>query len=205
MAGEATSEINAIRPTDYTNLKATIKAECIRRNNSTGDVSSYGGASYDYTVTPATNSIILKEHLTKLKTPLAAINNSTVSSISENGPIKAADLSTMSAFVTTLSAVSRYGSVSNSGCSSNCTGVCSSCSGSCSGSCGGCGGCYGCSGCGGCDSTCSGSCTGGCTGGCVGQCASDCWNDVASGAIGGCGCLNLCTGMCQSSCTGVAK
>lgn len=68
--------ISASRMND---LKARVKAECLRRAKS-GSVTSYGGADYDYSITPSTGVIIKKEHKDKNATPLNAINSDKITS-----------------------------------------------------------------------------------------------------------------------------
>ena len=58
-------------------LKNAVKAEMQRRNG-TGSVSSYGGTSYDYTVTPKSGQVVLKEYLTKNGVPLSKINSNII-------------------------------------------------------------------------------------------------------------------------------
>ena len=57
----------------FTALKAKVKAEMLRRNQS-GSVAEYGGAAYDYTNAPAAGRVIQKEHIEKLTGPMRAVN-----------------------------------------------------------------------------------------------------------------------------------
>lgn len=167
-----------VTPERYTALKARIKAECKRRAYN-GSVSSYGGTSYDYIITPVSGGVILKEHRDKLAIPLNAINSDIVSDASNQTVIKETDISVMEAFTTTLEARSKTNN-SGSDCKSGCTGLCYSCTGQCVNGCSDCGGrcssscsgdCDGCRGCGsGCADTCSKSCQGACQSSCVGYC-----------------------------------
>ena len=65
----------------FADLKARVRAECLRRCY-TGSVAAYGGADYEYTNPAATGHTIDTEHYEKLAFPLAQINSSKVSIIS---------------------------------------------------------------------------------------------------------------------------
>lgn len=145
----------------FTDLKARVKAECLRRNVSSGSVASYGGTDYDYSTTPDSGVKIAQEHYEKLSVPLNAINSDTFPDTSGTRLITDADLTAMETFLDT--AETRGMTSSATDCSASCTGLCSGCTGTCSGSCTG--GCQGT-----CRTSCTGSCEGGCWGGCGGQC-----------------------------------
>ena len=205
------------------NLKARVKAECLRRSFE-NSVAAYGGTNYDYTTVPASGGQVKKEHYDKIATPLNTINADKVSQATAgNGQIIMRTVyTTMDGFVTLLekrvkedtSGTDCKGSCAGlcystcvggctNGCQGTCEGTCSggctSCSG-CAGSCSGCTGCSGCSGCTSCSGSCSGctSCSGTCKTGCQGYCYTTC--------TGGCtGCSGTCTGYCtgcSGGCTG---
>ena len=149
----------------FKELKAAVKAECLRRSY-TGSVADYGGSSYDYTTETADAGMIKKEYYEKNAVPLNAISGditTTAGIITETG------IKTMEEKVAALAAISKTSS--NTGCAASCTGLCSS---SCSGGCSGCGGScsYSCSG------GCSGNCSSTCTGGCVETCEGGCETSV---------------------------
>ena len=186
----------------FIGLKAKVKAECLRRNQS-GSVAAYGGASYDYTVTPAVGGSIKQEHRDKLTGPMSAINSNIIPPTSGAGTVKDSELSAMETRVaawSTRSITDRTGSDCKSGCTGTCyTGCNTGCYTSCSGGCTGCGsGCpNGCSSCGGaCSNNCSGDCDG-CSG-CGSSCSYDC------GGCTGCsgGCKGSCSGSCDTGCKG---
>lgn len=196
----------------FTALKAKVKAEMLRRNQS-GSVASYGGASYDYTVTPAAGKVLLQEHLDKLSVPMSAVNSTSIPGKTGQRVVTEAELSAMEAKVAAWAARS-ITDTSGSDCKSGCTGTCytgcatgcTGCGSGCPDSCTSCGsGCpTGCSGCGsGCPDGCSG-CGSGCPDGCSG-CGSGC-PDGCSGCGSGCpdgckGCGSTCGLACSSDCT----
>ena len=149
----------------FKELKAAVKAECLRRSY-TGSVADYGGSSYDYTTEPADGGMIKKEYYEKNAVPLNAISGDITTTA---GIITEAGIKTMEEKVAALAAISKTSS--NTGCAASCTGLCSS---SCSGGCSGCGGScsYSCSG------GCSGNCSSTCTGGCVETCEGGCETSV---------------------------
>ncbi len=149
----------------FKELKAAVKAECLRRSY-TGSVADYGGSSYDYTTEPADGGMIKKEYYEKNAVPLNAISGditTTAGIITETG------IKTMEEKVAALAAISKTSS--NTGCAASCTGLCSS---SCSGGCSGCGGACSSS----CSGGCSGSCSSSCKGGCVETCEGGCETSV---------------------------
>ena len=174
--------VNASR---YVNLKARVKAECLRRKYS-GSVAAYGGASYDYTVTPAAGKPILKEHRDKLVTPLSMINLTNVSATNNYGDkISDAALTILESSVTLYEKRSITDS-SGTDCNSGCTGMCKGCQTTCTGSCSG-----------GCKTTCTGSCSGGCKGDCSG-CGGDCGGTCQSCSY----CASSCNDDCHRGCSG---
>ncbi len=202
------------------NLKARIKAECLRRAH-TNSVASYGGTTYDYTDVPASGVKVKQEHYDKMATPLNAINADKVpnKTAGTDKKVSRADYTTMEGFVTQLEKRDRYDKT-GSDCKGNCAGLCfSSCTGSCSSDCtgeclntctggckGACGGacsnnCSGCSGCGdACSSGCGGACSTNCSGcsGCGGACSRNCTS--CSGT-----CSGSCTGSCSGTCVDICR
>lgn len=183
-------------------LKAEVKAECLRRSNvsttsGSTSVASYGGASYDFTNTPAAGIIIDTEHREKNLTPLKAINPSTLPITSGEVIIDDEDIVAMESFITLCKAQGKEDkTASRNTCSGGCTGLCyTTCTGGCTGSCtSACAqacsnncttGCY--TSCRGCDGTCSGTCDGDCDGSCTGTCDGSC-----TGAACGAACESYC-------------
>lgn len=219
----------------YTQLKARVKAECLRRCYQ-GSVAEYGGAAYDFTNAPSTDKNVLTEHFEKIATPLRAINPSGLPTAGQQKVISDAYLSLMESKVSAFEQ-RNLADTSGTDCAASCTGACygtcatacsscgASCSNNCSGGCGtscstncsgGCSGdCDGCSGCGsGCASSCRGTCSvtcgnAGCSGSCSTSCYEKCTTSCTNGCSGGCGqtCSTGCTGCgaCGSTCTGVSK
>lgn len=190
---------NQCLASDFVSLKARVKDEMQRRCRK-GDLSSYAGSDYDYTVIPQIGGQMLTEHVNKIITPINAIADSGMS-IKEIGD-QAVAMDVIDAKLTSYEAESMKGS---SSCSSLCSGLCStgcwsSCGSGCSGSSSG--------GCGSCSSGCSNDCTGGCSTGCSQSCTGDgctaycgmsCWAKCASSCDVGC------TGGCSTSCLGVNR
>lgn len=197
--------MGVVKADRFTALKAKVKAEMLRRNQS-GPVSSYGGSGYDYTVAPAAGKTVRKEHRDKLIGPMRAVNSDVVPTA--RGAVSEEEMSNLEARATVWAARA-VADQSGSDCKSGCTGMCytgcatgcSGCGSGCPGSCSGCGsGCpSSCTGCGsGCPSSCS-SCSYGCSNGCSGDC------DGCDGCSGSCrgscdGCSGRCEGGCQDSC-----
>lgn len=192
----------------FTALKAKVKAEMLRRNQS-GSVAAYGGSSYDYTVKPASGKVLLQEHLDKLSVPMSAVNSTSIPGKTGQRVVTEAELSAMEARVSAWAARS-ITDTSGSDCKSGCTGTCytgcatgcTGCGSGCPDSCTSCGsGCpTGCSGCGsGCPDGCSG-CGRGCADGCDGDCDGGC-KGCGSGCPNGCsGCGSGCTDSCAENC-----
>ena len=189
--------MSVVKAERFTALKAKVKAEMLRRNQS-GSVASYGGAAYDYTTAPAAGRTVRKEHRDKLIEPMRAVNSDQVpaasgETIREN---ELKNLETRVAVWAARSITDRSGSDCKSGCTGTCyTGcatTCSGCSGTCSGECSGCGsgcpsGCSGCgsgcpSGCSGCGSGCPDGCSG-CGGACSDGCSANCRDYCERGAV----------------------
>ena len=203
-----------IKATDFTDLKAKVKAECARRKY-VGSVANYASSSWDYNTTPATGKIVSKEHYTKLIEPLLAINNKVlVDGQKVNLPSASStrivdsdnELYRMDTLVTLL-ATRTINNHSATDCNSQCTGTCTAscvtdCLGTCSDGCSGCGSgcetsCYG-----SCANYCSVRCSSGCQNGCGNSCAGDCqtwcYTSCSSSATT-CpdGCTNNCMGACS--------
>lgn len=198
-----------IKAERFAALKARVKAEMLRRNQS-GSVASYGGSGYDYTVAPAAGNTVQKEHRDKLIGPMRAVNSDVVPEakgvISEE---ELANLETRASVWAARSLSDRSGSDCRSGCTGACyTGCatgCYACGAACSDGCTGCGsGCpTGCSGCGsGCPDGCS-SCPSGCSGcsGCGSTCSTGCGSGC-EGCTGSCSGCSGCGGVCGNSCGG---
>lgn len=183
----------------FKELKAAVKAECLRRSY-TGSVADYGGSSYDYTTEPVDGGMIKIEYYEKNAVPLNAISGD-IGSINLNQIITEAGIKEMEEKVAALAAIDKTSS--STGCKASCTGLCSS---SCSGGCSGCGGacsssCSGsCSG--GCSTTCSGKCDTTCTDACKGDCGTQCEASCGSGCGGTChtNCDTYCKGTCGNGC-----
>ena len=177
---------NAILASDLVAIKARVKAEMLRRNQ-VGSLTAYGGSSYDYTVTPTAGGKILPEHWNKLITPMNAMVNTGLSTVSSGQKIP--PLNTINTLLTQAEGYSITGSSTN--CKSSCSGLCvGTCKTVCGGGCSG-----GCSG--GCTDSCTDNCTG-CTGDCKGGCHKTCKNDCAKGCAWTCN--SNCSGGCKADC-----
>ena len=199
----------------YNDLKARVKAECLRRAH-TGSVASYGGSAYDYTAVPAAGRVVKREHKAKLAEPLSAINKNTIPASMASAPLVSdGEMTRMEAFVTVCE---KRGKTDSTGtdCAASCTGLCYGCVGTCTGTCDGCSGCggscsydcWGCDGCSGCGSGCADGCDGGCDGGCSGcgsACIDDCEYDCYESCWGCYGCGAGCASTCSGDCTGKAN
>lgn len=170
-----------LKPERYNTLKAQIKAEMLRRNQ-TGSVASYGGANYDYTTAPASDTPLKREHYEKLVQPLRAVNSAGMPS--ESGADKVvteADMALMEAKTAQFKSIAMDST--STGCGASCTGLCSS---SCTGSC---------------RSGCGNACSRGCSDGCSGSCGSSCQRACSIGCYGSCGgCGTTCVGDCEGEC-----
>lgn len=197
------------------NLKARIKAECLRRSFE-NSVAAYGGTAYDYTDVPASGVKVKQEHYDKMATPLNAINADKVpnKTAGANTKIMRTVFTGFDGFVTLLEKRVKEDN-SGSDCKGNCAGLCySTCVGGCTNGCSGTcentctGGCTSCTGCTGSCSGCSGSCSGGCTsctscsGSCTDACTGACKTNCQTTCTGYCytGCYNTCKGGCSGSC-----
>lgn len=196
--------MSVVKADRFTALKARIKAEMQRRNQS-GSVEGYGGSAYDYTVAPAAGKTVRAEHRDKLVTPMRAVN-SDLAPASVGSVIKESELANLETRVTAWAARSMTDQ-SGSDCKSGCTGTCytgcatgcgSGCETGCTGCSGGCEGCGGnCSGyCGGCDGACKSGCTDECTKECIGSCRYGCLGSCENSCLSDCGktCSNGCGG-----------
>lgn len=200
-----------ISPKEYIELKQMVKNECARRKY-TDSVSSYSSNKYDYSIPPANNGPILKEHYEKIVEPMNAINkNNTPIVESLHKIVDDQDILLQKEWVEKYSNRNIHDNV-NTDCHNNsCAGMCFSCTGECVGTCSGtctkscresCNNtcnydCYG---------ECKGSCDGGCKGtctvvcgnhGCTGGCESGCGAEIGGGPSG--------CETCGSNCTGISK
>lgn len=181
----------------FTALKAKVKAEMLRRNQS-GSVAAYGGAAYDYTNVPAAGHIIQKEHIEKLTGPMRAVNPDLVPE--PGGVVTEAELANLETHITKWAQraiVDKTDTDCKSGCTGTCyTGCATGCSGTCSAACrndctGGCGDS--------CSNDCSNMCKDTCYSGCVGSCINDCSRNCSNGCSSNCG--GNCIGGCRFGCT----
>ena len=183
----------------FAELKARVKAECLRRCH-TGSVAEYGGEKYEYTNSPTEDHTVDVEHYEKLALPLSKIHSEKVPSLDGRRIVFDEDVTEFEAaltlFETRPMTDKTRGDCETSctgacytGCSGDCTGGCeTTCSGECQGSCTGCGS--------GCANTCEGSCSGGCSSSCSGGCKSSC-----TVTCGNTGCVGSCLGLCSAGCT----
>lgn len=202
--------MSVVKADRFTELKAKVKAEMLRRNQS-GSVASYGGSEYDYTEVPAQGSVVRSEHRDKLTGPMRAVNSDVILA-GDGGVISEEELADLETRVNVWAAraiTDKSGSDCKSGCTGACyTGCatgCSGCGSGCPTSCSGCGsGCP--TGCSNCGSGCSGGCYG-CGDSCLAFCQS-CDNGCATSCGKGCStcsitCTSACDAHCTSSCEGV--
>ena len=183
----------------FAELKARVKAECLRRCH-TGSVAEYGGEKYEYTNSPTEDHTVDVEHYEKLALPLSKIHSEKVPSLDGRRIVFDEDITEFEAaltlFETRPMTDKTRGDCETSctgacytGCSGDCTGGCeTTCSGECQGSCTGGGS--------GCANTCEGSCSGGCSSSCSGGCKSSC-----TVTCGNTGCVGSCLGLCSAGCT----
>lgn len=180
---------NPILASELISIKARVKAEMLRRNK-VGSLTSYGGAAYDYTVTPAAGNPILPEHFNKIITPMNAMVNTGLSTVNSGDPIPALD-----GLVAQLTAAEGYSITSKStNCKSSCSGLCvGTCQNACGNSCSS-----------GCTGTCSGGCNDACADGCTSSCGGACSHGCGTSCNKGCAntCGNNCGGACESGCRG---
>lgn len=171
----ATNKGELISASDFTTLKKLVKSEITRRSNSAsvGSMSSYNGASYDYTITPAQGKDIKinLEHIQKITKPLDAVTGSNTTP-GTNANVIASVLTNATTSVGNLSKIAK--DATSTGCKASCSGLCNT-------------GCYG--GCKGCSGNCKTNCSGGCKTGC-------------SGCSGGCDGCSSCSGGCNDGCSG---
>lgn len=184
--------MSVVKADRFTALKAKVKAEMLRRNQS-GSVAAYGGSEYDYAQPPAQGGVVRSEHREKVITPMRAVNSDLVDEAqgAAIGEEELADMETRVEVWATRTITDQSGSDCKSGCTgtcyTGCTTGCKGCGSGCTGGCTGCGsGCpNGCSGCGtGCGTACWKGCSQGCTDTCPNECSSS-------------GCAYNCTGACS--------
>ena len=177
---------NPILASELVSIKARVKAEMLRRNQ-VGSLTAYGGSSYDYSVTPTTNGKILPEHWNKIITPMNAMVNTGMTTVSSGQKIPS--LKALNDLLTQAEGYNITGNTTNckSSCSGLCVGTCKIvCGGGCSGNCSG-----------SCTDACTDACTG-CTGNCKGGCSKGCKTDCAEGCAWTCN--SNCSGGCKADC-----
>lgn len=180
---------NPILASELISIKARVKAEMLRRDK-VGSLTAYGGAAYDYTVTPVAGNPILPEHFNKIITPMNAMVNTGLSTVNSGDPVPALD-----GLVAQLTAAEGYSLTSKStNCKSSCSGLCV---GTCKTACG-----TGCSS--GCTGTCSGGCNDACADGCTQACGGSCSYECGTSCTKGCAntCNGNCSGGCEDECRG---
>ena len=193
---------NPVKATELVALKAKVKAEMQRRNQS-GSVSSYGGSAYDYNSTdnPVVDQPLHREAYNKIITPARAVNSANIPGVIATGDVLPAinEVNSRIDAWRTRSITDRTASDCASGCTGTCyTGCASGCYTGCTNACQGCGS--------GCATSCTGGCGGGCGGGCSGSCGG-CGGGCGDGCSGGCesncasGCDNSCTAYCAGGCS----
>lgn len=69
--------MSVVKADRFTALKAKVKAEMLRRNQS-GSVAAYGGSAYDYAQPPEKGELVRGEHREKVITPMRAVNSDLV-------------------------------------------------------------------------------------------------------------------------------
>lgn len=189
-------------------LKAAVKAECLRRayvsaTEGSTSAASYGGSAYDFVVVPSDGTVIKTEHREKNLVPLRAINPETLA-LENLKVLSDEEITAMEAFVTLCEGQAVVDTnASNNRCAGGCTGMCySTCTGGCVGNCtGSCSNeCTSCTG--GCRGTCRGSCSGDCDGTCDSTCSGDCdgtCDSTCSGSCSGAACGAACESYCASN------
>lgn len=172
---------NKMLASDINSLKARVKAEMLRRNQ-TGSLATYGSSSYDFSNSASSGTLIRVEHQTKTVGLVDKIKSTGIAAASSGSIAKA--INTASTLLATYEDTAMTSATSD--CASSCTGLCyTGCTGTCKS---------------GCTGTCSGSCSGSCSGGCEG-CTATCANGCKGGNCQG-GCENSCIGSCSGGCTG---
>ena len=110
-----------VYPSDYSEIKALLKAEIGRRGKtegtargqSVGSMASYNGSAYDFSTQPKAGAYIKNEHIQKITKPLDAIKGT--STTPGNGvQITASRLSQAAAVLSELSAIPE--TATSSGC-----------------------------------------------------------------------------------------
>ena len=175
----------------FAELKARVKAECLRRCH-TGSVAEYGGEKYEYTNSPTEDHTVDVEHYEKLALPLSKIHSEKVPSLDGRRIVFDEDITEFEAALT-LFETRPMTDKTRGDCETSCTGACyTGCSGDCTG---------------GCETTCSGECQGSCTG-CGSGCANTCEGSCSGGCKSSCtvtcgntGCVGSCLGLCSAGCT----
>lgn len=83
----------------FAELKARVKAECLRRCH-TGSVAEYGGEKYEYTNSPTEDHTVDVEHYEKLALPLSKIHSEKVPSLDGRRIVFDEDITEFEAAVT---------------------------------------------------------------------------------------------------------
>ena len=163
----------------FAELKARVKAECLRRCH-TGSVAEYGGEKYEYTNSPTEDHTVDVEHYEKLALPLSKIHSEKVPSLDGRRIVFDEDITEFEAALT-LFETRPMTDKTRGDCETSCTGACyTGCSGDCTG---------------GCKSSCTVTCGNtGCVGSCLGLCSAGCTTS----------CQTSC-GYCGTNCTAVSK
>lgn len=193
-----------MKASELANIKASIKAELLRRDGF-GSVAEFGGSAYDLSKLPTigekmrpeygekTIDLLLKIcdykdlNLTKVNNPVPRAFNTELIDFINNTLSKEVKTGESESTVKNLYPTRK---AEASSCRGACTGLCV---GSCIGQCNGCTNCTsscgtGCSN--GCNSTCSGGCNTSCNAGCSSTCTS--------------GCNTTCSSGCNTTCLGGA-
>ena len=119
-----------VYPSDYSEIKALLKAEIGRRGKtegtargqSVGSMASYNGSAYDFSTQPKAGAYIKNEHIQKITKPLDAIKGT--STTPGNGvQITASRLSQAAAVLSELSAIPE--TATPGGCAGRGSGLCS--------------------------------------------------------------------------------
>lgn len=182
-----------IKPERYNSLKASVKAEMLRRNKN-GSVESYGGVNYDYSTQPTSSVTINQEHYTKLIEPLRAVNPSGLPDANAvERVVSEDDIALMEAQLAVFKTKPNdYHEDTGTGdCAGACTGLCvTACSGTCIGTCTN-----------ECGVSCGTACNKACSDGCTGSCGTACKKNCGTGCADSCGttCNEACSN-CSSSC-----
>lgn len=103
-------------------LKARVKAECLRRCH-TGSVAEYGGEKYEYTNSPTEDHTVDVEHYEKLALPLSKIHSEKVPSLDGRRIVFDEDITEFEAALT-LFETRPMTDKTWGDCETSCTGAC---------------------------------------------------------------------------------